>query len=121
MVAAGLVVPGTAGQAEARRVPEVNLALSGSVAAAGGQDAGAAVDGNAATAWCPAGPSGTLANGDDLGNFLWQESQLVPGYPASPDGQRAFLSDLLSAVAAVPDGRGAGVPPVPELRRPDLI
>ncbi|SFP19650.1 arabinogalactan endo-1,4-beta-galactosidase [Actinomadura madurae] len=51
----------------------------------------------------------TLANGDDLGNFLWQESQLVPGYPASPDGQRAFLSDLLSAVAAVPGGRGAGV------------
>lgn len=51
----------------------------------------------------------TLANGDDLGNFLWQESQVVPGYPADPDGQRAFLSDLLSIVAAVPDGRGAGV------------
>ncbi|NVI92970.1 glycosyl hydrolase 53 family protein [Actinomadura sp. BRA 177] len=51
----------------------------------------------------------TLDNGDDLGNFLWQESQLVPGYPADPDGQRAFLSDLLSIVAAVPDGRGAGV------------
>ncbi|MFD0688133.1 glycosyl hydrolase 53 family protein [Actinomadura fibrosa] len=51
----------------------------------------------------------TLANGDGLGNFLWQESQLVPGYPASPDGQTAFLSDLLSIVAAVPHGRGAGV------------
>jgi arabinogalactan endo-1,4-beta-galactosidase len=51
----------------------------------------------------------TLDNGDQLGNFLWQESQLIPGYPASPDGQRAFISDLLSIVAAVPDGHGAGI------------
>jgi arabinogalactan endo-1,4-beta-galactosidase len=51
----------------------------------------------------------TLANGDRLGNFLWQESQLLPGYPASPDGQLSFLSDLLSIVAGVPDHHGAGV------------
>ncbi|TQL99576.1 arabinogalactan endo-1,4-beta-galactosidase [Actinoallomurus bryophytorum] len=51
----------------------------------------------------------TLDNGDRLGNFLWQASQLVPGYPASPGGQLAFLSDLLSTVAAVPDHHGAGV------------
>ena len=51
----------------------------------------------------------TLDNGDRLGNFLWQESQLVPGYPATPGGQLSFLSDLLSIVAAVPDHHGAGV------------
>lgn len=51
----------------------------------------------------------TLANGDQLGNFLWQESQLLPGYPATPGGQLSFLSDLLSIIAAVPDRHGAGV------------
>ncbi|HEU5158605.1 MAG TPA: glycosyl hydrolase 53 family protein [Streptosporangiaceae bacterium] len=51
----------------------------------------------------------TLDNGDQLGNFLWQDSQLVPGYPATPHGQLGFLSDLLSIVAAVPGGHGAGV------------
>jgi arabinogalactan endo-1,4-beta-galactosidase len=51
----------------------------------------------------------TLQNGDNLGNFLWQDSQLVPGYPATPNGQLAFLFDLQSAVAAVPDGLGTGI------------
>ena len=51
----------------------------------------------------------TLANGDQLGDFLWQESQLLPGYPASPDGQLAFLSDLTSIVNAIPGGHGGGV------------
>jgi arabinogalactan endo-1,4-beta-galactosidase len=51
----------------------------------------------------------TLANGDQLGNFLWQESQLIPGYPATPDGQRGYLSDLLSILAAVPGHHGAGI------------
>lgn len=51
----------------------------------------------------------TLANGDQLGNFLWQDSQLVPGYPATPNGQLGFLSDLLSIIAAVPGHHGAGV------------
>ncbi|HKE18368.1 MAG TPA: glycosyl hydrolase 53 family protein [Kofleriaceae bacterium] len=51
----------------------------------------------------------TLDNGDALGNFLWQDSQVVPGYPATPGGQVAFVSDLYSALAAVPGGRGAGI------------
>jgi arabinogalactan endo-1,4-beta-galactosidase len=51
----------------------------------------------------------TLDNGDQLGNFLWQESQLIPGYPATPNGQLGFLSDLLSIMAAVPDHHGAGI------------
>jgi arabinogalactan endo-1,4-beta-galactosidase len=33
----------------------------------------------------------------------------VPGYPATPDGQLAFVSDLASIVAAVPGNRGMGV------------
>jgi arabinogalactan endo-1,4-beta-galactosidase len=51
----------------------------------------------------------TLDNGDSLGNFLWQASQLLPGYPASQDGQLTFLSDLASIMNAVPGGRGAGI------------
>jgi arabinogalactan endo-1,4-beta-galactosidase len=51
----------------------------------------------------------TLDNGDQLGNFLWQDSQLVPGYPATPNGQLGFISDLLSIVAAIPGGHGAGI------------
>jgi len=51
----------------------------------------------------------TLDNGDDLGNFLWQASQVVAGYPATPGGQLGFVSDLVSALAAVPGGRGAGI------------
>jgi len=51
----------------------------------------------------------TLQNGDSLGNFLWQDSQVIPGYPATPDGQLAFTSDLMSALARVPGGHGAGI------------
>jgi len=51
----------------------------------------------------------TLDNGDTLGNFLWQQSQVIPGYPATPDGQLSFVSDLVSALAAVPNGHGAGI------------
>jgi arabinogalactan endo-1,4-beta-galactosidase len=51
----------------------------------------------------------TLDNGDELGNFLWQDSQVVPGYPVSAGGQLSFVSDLVSALAAVPGGHGAGI------------
>ncbi|MEU4250529.1 glycosyl hydrolase 53 family protein [Amycolatopsis sp. NPDC026612] len=51
----------------------------------------------------------TLADGDSTGNFMWQESQLLPGYPATPGGQLAFVSDLTSILAAVPGGRGLGL------------
>ena len=49
----------------------------------------------------------TLGWGDDTNNFVWEESQLIPGYPASPGGQLGFASDLMSIMAAVPHGRGA--------------
>lgn len=51
----------------------------------------------------------TIENGDSLGNFLWQDSQVIPGYPATPAGQLAFVSDLVSALGAVPGGRGTGI------------
>jgi len=51
----------------------------------------------------------TLANGDSTGDFVWQPSQVVPGYPANPGGQLSFVSDELSILAQVPDGLGAGL------------
>jgi arabinogalactan endo-1,4-beta-galactosidase len=51
----------------------------------------------------------TLQNGDDTANFVWTESQLPAGYPASPSGQISFVNDLLSILAQVPGGHGAGV------------
>ena len=56
----------------------------------------------------------TLANGnspigDSTGNFVWEPSQLSPGYPASPGGQLSFVTDELSILAQVPDGLGAGL------------
>jgi arabinogalactan endo-1,4-beta-galactosidase len=51
----------------------------------------------------------TLANGDTTGNFVWQASQLEAGYPAGPGGQLSFLNDLLSILAQVPGGHGAGL------------
>jgi arabinogalactan endo-1,4-beta-galactosidase len=56
----------------------------------------------------------TLANGnspigDSTGDFVWQTSQLEPGYPFSPGGQLSFVTDELSILAQVPDGLGAGL------------
>lgn len=51
----------------------------------------------------------TLANGDSTGDFVWQPSQVSPGYPASAGGQLSFVSDELSILAQVPDGLGAGL------------
>lgn len=33
----------------------------------------------------------------------------IPGYPFTPEGQRAMLRDVMAIVRAVPDGRGLGV------------
>jgi arabinogalactan endo-1,4-beta-galactosidase len=56
----------------------------------------------------------TLANGNNpvgasTGDFVWQTSQLSPGYPASPGGQLSFVTDELSILAQVPGGLGAGL------------
>jgi arabinogalactan endo-1,4-beta-galactosidase len=56
----------------------------------------------------------TLANGnsplgDSTGDFAWEQSQIEPGYPATPGGQLSFVTDELSILAAAPDGLGAGL------------
>jgi arabinogalactan endo-1,4-beta-galactosidase len=51
----------------------------------------------------------TLAGGDSTGNFVWQASQLEPGYPATPGGQLSFYNDLLSILAQVPNHRALGL------------
>lgn len=51
----------------------------------------------------------TLANDDGWENIIDLESELTNGYPATPEGQRAMLRDVMSIVRAVPDGRGLGV------------
>jgi len=56
----------------------------------------------------------TLANGnsplgDSTGDFAWEQSQLDPGYPATPGGQLSFVTDELSILAQAPDGLGAGL------------
>jgi arabinogalactan endo-1,4-beta-galactosidase len=53
--------------------------------------------------------NGNSAAGDSTGDFVWQTSQLSPGYPASPGGQLSFVTDELSIVAQIPDGLGAGL------------
>src|SRR6185437_1461780 len=51
--------------------------------------------------------NGTSPLGDSTGDFVWQTSQLSPGYPASPGGQLSFVTDELSILAQVPGGLGA--------------
>jgi arabinogalactan endo-1,4-beta-galactosidase len=52
--------------------------------------------------WTDAAPAG--------GHALFNaEMAATGGYPATVDGQVAFLRDLYATVAAVPDGRGLGV------------
>jgi arabinogalactan endo-1,4-beta-galactosidase len=51
----------------------------------------------------------TLAWRDNTHNIIGLPSQLLPAYPASPEGQRGFLDAMLDIVHAVPDGRGIGV------------
>lgn len=48
----------------------------------------------------------TLGWNDDTHNLMGLESQLLPGFPATPAGQRAFLAMLRERLAAVPDGLG---------------
>jgi arabinogalactan endo-1,4-beta-galactosidase len=47
-----------------------------------------------------------LDSEDFLGNIIFSEDQLVPGYPATPAGQAAWLRDLASTVRAVDGGLG---------------
>lgn len=47
----------------------------------------------------------TLKWQDDENNFVGTEKQLVPGYPATPEGQASFLQKVNDLVTSVPNGR----------------
>lgn len=51
----------------------------------------------------------TLAWFDDTHNLVGEAGQLLPGFPATPDGQRDFLAAVRDVVAAAPGGHGRGV------------
>jgi arabinogalactan endo-1,4-beta-galactosidase len=51
----------------------------------------------------------TLGFEDDTTNLIGLPEQLVPGYPATPEGQARWVRDILSIVRAIPNGRGLGV------------
>ncbi|WP_447005937.1 glycoside hydrolase family 53 protein [Saccharothrix isguenensis] len=50
----------------------------------------------------------TMADADYEGNAFSDASRLVPGYPATSEGQSANFRDVLTVVQAVPGGRGLG-------------
>lgn len=51
----------------------------------------------------------SLAASDKTHNIVGEASQLAPGYPASVEGQRAFLAAERSIVRGVAGGRGVGM------------
>jgi arabinogalactan endo-1,4-beta-galactosidase len=51
----------------------------------------------------------TLGWFDGAHNAVGLPGMLLPGYPATPAGQREFLSAVMEIVRTVPDGRGGGV------------
>ncbi len=46
---------------------------------------------------------------DDFLPNIANASMAIPGYPFTPEGQRAMLRDVMAIVRAVPNGRGLGV------------
>jgi arabinogalactan endo-1,4-beta-galactosidase len=51
----------------------------------------------------------TLSGNDVTGNFVTSPSQLLANYPATPQGQLAYMKDLMALLHNLPDGLGAGV------------
>jgi len=46
---------------------------------------------------------------DNTHNIVGDPSQLLPGYPATVEGQTGFLSDLIELVRNIPDDKGSGL------------
>ncbi len=46
---------------------------------------------------------------DDQRNVVGTAEQLVPGFPATAQGQSSYLAELARIVASVPNGRGVGL------------
>lgn len=51
----------------------------------------------------------TLGWFDDTHNVVGLPEHLLPGYPATPEGQAAFLAAVVDIVQSVPDGLGRGL------------
>jgi len=51
----------------------------------------------------------TLQWFDSQNNFVGSADQLIDGYPATPDGQRAMMEAIVQRVLDLPDGMGVGV------------
>ncbi|MFI1725964.1 arabinogalactan endo-beta-1,4-galactanase [Streptomyces sp. NPDC020489] len=50
----------------------------------------------------------TLGSEDDVNDILNSPAQLTPGFPATPEGQAAWLRTVADLTAGVPDGQGLG-------------
>lgn len=46
---------------------------------------------------------------DNVQNIVGEQGQLLPGYPATVEGQTNFLKDLINLVQNIPDNKGAGL------------
>jgi arabinogalactan endo-1,4-beta-galactosidase len=46
---------------------------------------------------------------DDDHPNIFSRDMAIPGYPLTPEGQRAMLRDVMSIVRAVPEGHGLGI------------
>jgi arabinogalactan endo-1,4-beta-galactosidase len=51
----------------------------------------------------------TLGWFDDTHNPVGMPKHLLPGYPATPEGQRNYLAAVIDIVRGAPDGKGRGV------------
>ena len=51
----------------------------------------------------------TLQWFDSQNNFVGSEDQLIDGYPATPEGQRAMMEAIVQRVLDLPAGKGIGV------------
>lgn len=51
----------------------------------------------------------TLGWNDWTFNWVGEEEQLIPGYPATPEGQAKYFTDLVSTVKNIPGGYGLGI------------
>jgi len=46
---------------------------------------------------------------DNTQNIVGEQGQLLPGYPATVEGQENFLNDLIELVQNIPDNKGKGL------------
>jgi len=50
----------------------------------------------------------TLGWDDSLNNFIGSADQIIPAYPATPDGQRNFLNQIDAVMRSIPNNKGIG-------------